>query len=145
VRSFGSRELDAALLLLPSVEFVAWDDPRMIRTAEAILANLCKDGLILRYQGEDGLPQGEGVFVACTFWLADVFAQQGREARARVLFERACACANELGLFAEEYDVSGRQPLGNFPQGLTHLAHISAALALEGGGTKREAAVRPPR
>ncbi|HYK25887.1 MAG TPA: glycoside hydrolase family 15 protein, partial [Steroidobacteraceae bacterium] len=145
VRSFGSRELDAALLLIPLVEFVAWDDPRMIGTADAIHANLCRDGLIMRYQGEDGLPPGEGVFVACTFWLAEVLARQGRKAEATALFERGCACANELGLFAEEYDVRGRQPLGNFPQGLTHLAHISAALALDVGHTERAAAEHPAR
>ncbi|MGH8220077.1 MAG: glycoside hydrolase family 15 protein [Steroidobacteraceae bacterium] len=145
VRSFGSRELDATLLLMPSVEFIAWDDPRMIRTADAICANLRRDGLVLRYQGEDGLPSGEGVFLACTFWLAEVLAHQGRKAEARVLFERACACANELGLFAEEYDVRGKQPLGNFPQGLTHLAHISAALALDGAGAVHAAAERPVR
>jgi len=139
VRAFGSRELDAALLLLPSVEFVAWDDPRMVRTADAIREKLLKDGLILRYKGADGLPPGEGVFVACTFWLAEVLAHQGRRDEAAALFERACACANELGLFAEEYDVSGRQLLGNFPQGLTHLAHISAALALDGDRAARPA------
>ncbi len=135
VRSFGSHELDAALLLLPGVEFVAWDDPRMLRTADAIRTALCKDGLVRRYQGEDGLPPGEGVFVACTFWLAEVLAHQGRRDEASALFDRASACANELGLFAEEYDVRGKQPLGNFPQGLTHLAHISAALALNGRRT----------
>ena len=132
VRSFGSRELDAALLLIPSVEFVAWDDPRMIRTADAIRTHLRRDGLVLRYDGEDGLPPGEGVFIACTFWFAEVLAHQGHKDEARALFERACACANDLGLFAEEYDVHSKQPLGNFPQGLTHLAHISAALALDG-------------
>ena len=143
VRSFGSRELDAALLLIPAVEFIPWDDPRMIRTADAIGTHLCQDGLIHRYDGEDGLPPGEGVFLACTFWLAEVFAHQGRTDDARALFERACACANDLGLFAEEYDPRGKQPLGNFPQGLTHLAHISAALALDGQVLAREAAERP--
>lgn len=143
VRSFGSRELDAALLLMPSVEFIAWDDPRMIRTADAMLENLQADGLIMRYDGEDGLPPGEGVFLACTFWLAEVLAHQGRKAEATALFDRACACANDLGLFAEEYDVHGEQPLGNFPQGLTHLAHISAAHALDGDRTVCEAAERP--
>lgn len=143
VRSFGSRELDADLLLLPSVGFVAWDDPRMIRTADAIRANLERDGLIMRYDGEDGLTGKEGVFVPCTFWLAEVFAHQGRKDEAIRLFERACTCANDLGLFAEEYDVRGKEPLGNFPQGLTHLAHISAALALDGRRVERQAAARP--
>lgn len=133
VRSFGSRELDAALLLLPGVDFVAWDDPRMVRTADAILRDLCVNGLVLRYKGEDGLPPGEGVFVACTFWLAEVLAHQGRKDEARRLYVRATGCANELGLLAEEYDARGNEALGNFPQGLTHLAHISAALALDAG------------
>ncbi|HXS26912.1 MAG TPA: glycoside hydrolase family 15 protein [Steroidobacteraceae bacterium] len=145
VRSFGGRELDAALLLLPSVEFIPWDDPRMIRTADAIRERLCVDGLIMRYEGEDGLPPGEGVFLPCTFWLAEMLAKQGRKAEANEFFEHASRCANELGLFSEEYDVRGKQLLGNFPQGLTHLAHISAALALDGERVAHEAAEHPVR
>ncbi|MGB6451361.1 MAG: glycoside hydrolase family 15 protein, partial [Steroidobacteraceae bacterium] len=132
VESFGSADLDAALLLLPTVEFVPYDDERMLLTADAIQRELRKDGLILRYRTEDGLPKGEGVFLACTFWLAECLAHQSRVDRARELFERASACSNDLGLFAEEFDVRAKQLLGNFPQGLTHLAHISAALALNG-------------
>ncbi|HTW39199.1 MAG TPA: glycoside hydrolase family 15 protein [Steroidobacteraceae bacterium] len=132
VQRFGSDEVDAALLLLPSVEFVPYDDPRMVRTVEEIRRQLRNRGLILRYCTEDGLPRGEGVFLPCTFWLAECLAHQGRHREAREFFARASACANELGLFAEEYDVRARELLGNFPQGLTHLAHISAALALNG-------------
>ncbi|HTT03520.1 MAG TPA: glycoside hydrolase family 15 protein [Steroidobacteraceae bacterium] len=131
VQSFGATAVDAALLLLPSVEFVTYEDERMRRTAEQIRQELSVGGLILRYRTRDGLPRGEGVFLACTFWLAECFAHQGRTREARALFTRACACANDLGLFAEEYAPHGRQLLGNFPQGLTHLAHISASLALE--------------
>ena len=131
VRSYGSTDLDAALLLLPGVDFVAWDDERMVRTAEAIRRDLSHDGLVRRYDVRDGLRGGEGVFVACTFWLAECLARQHRRAEARRTFNRACRCANDLGLFAEEFEPKSRQMLGNFPQGLTHLAHVSAALALE--------------
>jgi GH15 family glucan-1,4-alpha-glucosidase len=130
VQSFGSDHVDAALLLLPSVEFVSYQDERMVHTANAIYRHLRNRGLILRYRTQDGLPKGEGVFLACTFWLAECLARQGRHAEARELLERATGCANELGLFAEEYDVRAREMLGNFPQGLTHLAHIAATLAL---------------
>jgi GH15 family glucan-1,4-alpha-glucosidase len=132
VRSYGSKDVDAALLLLPAVEFVAWDDERMIRTTDAIRKELSRNGLVLRYKAQDGLSGDEGVFVACTFWLAECLAHQRRRREAREAFDRACRCANDLGLFAEEYQPRLGQMLGNFPQGLTHLAHVSAALALEG-------------
>jgi GH15 family glucan-1,4-alpha-glucosidase len=132
VRSYGSKDLDAALLLLPAVDFVAWDDERMIRTTDAIRKDLSRNGLVLRYNAQDGLQGDEGVFVACTFWLAECLAHQRRGKEARETFERACRCANDLGLFAEEFQPKSREMLGNFPQGLTHLAHVSAALALEG-------------
>ncbi|HVS78628.1 MAG TPA: glycoside hydrolase family 15 protein [Steroidobacteraceae bacterium] len=131
VRNYGGKDVDAALLLLPAVEFVAWDDERMIRTTDAIRKELSRGGLVLRYKAEDGLPGDEGVFVACTFWLAECLAHQRRRKEARDAFEQACRCANDLGLFAEEYQPKSREMLGNFPQGLTHLAHVSAALALE--------------
>jgi GH15 family glucan-1,4-alpha-glucosidase len=131
VASFGSTELDAALLLLPDVGFVAYDDPRMVRTAQAIRHELDDGGLVLRYRAPDGLSGQEGSFVPCTFWLAECLARQRRVIEARELFDRACGCANELGLFSEQYSSATGELLGNFPQGLTHLAHISAALALE--------------
>jgi GH15 family glucan-1,4-alpha-glucosidase len=135
VRSFGSKHVDAALLLLPGVEFVAYDDPRMVRTVDVIRSSLSRDsGLIVRYLGEDGLRGREGTFLACTFWLAEVLAHQRRLALARSAFECAARCANDLGLFPEQYLPSAGQMLGNFPQGLTHLAHISAALALKHPG-----------
>jgi len=86
---------------------------------------------VRRYDAQDGLPGKEGVFVACTFWLAECLAHQGRRKEAREAFESACHCANDLGLFAEEFQPKRGEMLGNFPQGLTHLAHVSAALALE--------------
>ncbi len=130
VRSYGAQDVDAALLLLPAVDFIPWDDERMVRTTDAIRKDLSRDGLVARYDAHDGLRGREGVFVACTFWLAECLAHQRRRKEARAAFGRACRCANDLGLFAEEYQPKRREMLGNFPQGLTHLAHVSAALAL---------------
>ncbi len=142
VESFGSSDVNAALLLIPTVEFVSYDDERMLRTTDAIYRDLRKSGLIQRYRSADGLPRGEGVFLPCTFWLAECLAHQGRRREARALFAHASACANDLGLFAEEFEPRSRQLLGNFPQGLTHLAQISAALALNGFAPSAEGA--PP-
>jgi GH15 family glucan-1,4-alpha-glucosidase len=130
VQAFGSDELDAACLLLPTFGYVSWTDPRMIATVDAIVDDLSEGGLIRRYRSDDALGGAEGTFVACTFWLAECLAHQGRLPEARDAFERGAATANHLGLFAEEYDATQRLPLGNFPQGLSHLSHISAALAL---------------
>ncbi len=140
VASFGSTHMDAALLLLPEVEFVAYDDPRMLRTLDAVRAELDTDGgLVLRYRVEDGMAGSEGVFLACTFWLVECLARGGRVQEARSVFDRVAACANDLGLFPEEFDPHAGEMLGNFPQGLSHLAHITAALALEAA----EAAATP--
>ena len=130
VSAFDGTDLDAALLLLPDVGFVAYDDERMLRTTQAIQHELDDGGLILRYVAADGLRGGEGSFLACSFWLVECLARQGKVEEARTLFERVGRCANDLGLFAEEYDCASSELLGNFPQGLSHLAHISAALAL---------------
>jgi GH15 family glucan-1,4-alpha-glucosidase len=131
--AFDRPELDAALLLLPAVGFVAWDDPRMRRTVDAVRAELEVDGLLLRYRAPDGLEGAEGVFVACMFWLAECLARQARTAEAEVAFARASATANDLGLFAEEFHPATGMLLGNFPQALTHLSHITAAVALAEG------------
>jgi GH15 family glucan-1,4-alpha-glucosidase len=133
-QSYGADELDASLLLMPIVGFLPPDDPRVVATVEAIRRELTIDGLVLRYRteagGVDGLPAGEGVFLACSFWLVEVLALQGRQDEARRLFERLLALRNDVGLLAEEYDpIAGRQ-LGNFPQAFTHLALVGAALAL---------------
>ena len=130
VAAFDGTDLDAALLLLPDVGFVAYDDPRMLRTTQAIQHELDDGGLILRYIADDGLHGGEGSFLACSFWLVECLARQGRQKEAETLFERVERCANDLGLFAEEYACASNESLGNFPQGLSHLAHISAALAV---------------
>lgn len=130
VQSYGSEQVDAALLLLPGVDFVRFEDERMLRTADVICKELASDGLILRYKSEDGLHGPEGVFLACTFWLAECLARQGRRKAALRAFKHASTAANDVGLFAEQYAPHAKEMLGNFPQGLTHLAHISAALAL---------------
>jgi GH15 family glucan-1,4-alpha-glucosidase len=127
-QTFGGQDLDAALLLLPRVGFIDYCDERMIRTTNAIREDLDDDGLLKRYRSDDG-PQ-EGAFLACSFWLAECLAHQGRKGDARVVFDRTLATANDLDLFSEEYDTETRELLGNFPQGLTHLSHISAAVAL---------------
>jgi GH15 family glucan-1,4-alpha-glucosidase len=130
VQCYGKPWLDAALLLLPRIGFVAYDDPRMMRTADAIRKELERDGLLLRYNAPDSLPGPEGVFLPCTFWLVACLARQGRMDEAWQVYRRAVACANELGLFSEEYDPKGKRMLGNFPQALTHVSQIMARLAL---------------
>ncbi|HTP19879.1 MAG TPA: glycoside hydrolase family 15 protein [Solirubrobacteraceae bacterium] len=131
VQAFGRSEMDAALLLLPTVEYVAWDDERMLRTIAAVREELdAGDGLLYRYRREDGLDGDEGAFLCCSFWLAECLAEAGDLVEARAVFDHAIARANDLGLFPEEIDPHTGEMLGNFPQGLTHLAHIDAAVAL---------------
>jgi GH15 family glucan-1,4-alpha-glucosidase len=147
-QSYGADELDASLLLMPIVGFLPPDDPRVVATVEAIRRELTVDGLVLRYRteagGVDGLPAGEGVFLACSFWLVEVLTLQGRQDDARRLFERLLALRNDVGLLAEEYDpIAGRQ-LGNFPQAFTHLALVGAALALGEQRPLRSTQQRPP-
>ena len=143
VESYGSDKVDAALLLLPGVDFVRFDDERMVRTTDVIRNELGCDGLILRYKSEDGLQGQEGVFLACTFWLAECLARQGRRREALRAFKHATRAANDLGLFAEQYAPGRKEMLGNFPQGLTHLAHISAALALDPKQNQRRQTAAP--
>lgn len=135
VQAFDSDGLDAALLRLPAVGFCEWDDERMVRTADAIREGLNFDGLLRRYD-DDGMAP-EGAFLPCSFWLATCLAHQGRRREGSEAFERAAATANDLGLFAEEYDPAEERMLGNFPQALTHLSHIEAALALSSGDDLR--------
>ncbi|MGW0392766.1 glycoside hydrolase family 15 protein [Streptomyces sp. NPDC003042] len=131
---YGSRELDAATLLIPRVGFLPPDDPRVIGTVDAVRAELGSKGLVRRYSTEgppvDGLPGDEGTFLACSFWLADALQLTGRGKEARVLFERLLDVRNDVGLLAEEYDpVAGRQ-LGNFPQAFSHVGLVNTALTL---------------
>ena len=130
VRAFGNRTMDAALLLLPYVGFVDWDDDRMVRTTDTVWEELSEDDLIWRYRGPDGLEGEEGAFVACSFWLVECLARQGRVEDARRIFDRAVSTANDVGLFSEEFDPKRGIMLGNFPQGLSHQSHIAAAVAL---------------
>ncbi|MFT0546841.1 glycoside hydrolase family 15 protein [Allopusillimonas ginsengisoli] len=133
VQYFGSSELDASLLLIPLVGFLAPDDPRVSGTVEAIERELMPDGLVLRYASEtkiDNLPAGEGTFLPCSFWMADNLALIGRHKEAEALFERLLALRNDVGLLAEEYDPASKHMRGNFPQALTHMALINTALLL---------------
>ena len=129
MQAFDGNGLDAALLRLPAVGFCEWGDERMVGTADAIREQLDLDGLLRRYDADDGMAP-EGAFLPCSFWLATCLAHQGRHDDARDVFECAAATANDLGLYAEEYDPAQGRMLGNFPQALTHLSHIEAALAL---------------
>jgi len=130
VQYYGSKELDASLLLIPLTGFLPCEDPRVRGTVEAVESELMVDGLVLRYRTEthvDGLPAGEGVFLPCSFWLVDNLALLGRRADAVALFERLLSLCNDVGLIGEEYEVRGQRLLGNFPQALTHVALINSA------------------
>ena len=133
VQYYGSRELDASLLLIPTTGFLPSDDPRVKGTVEAIRRELMVDGLVMRYRTRedlDGLPPGEGVFLACTFWLADNLALEGRRDEAREIFERLLSLRNDVGLLAEEYDPAAKRFLGNFPQAFSHVAVVNTAMNL---------------
>jgi GH15 family glucan-1,4-alpha-glucosidase len=143
-QSFGAEELDASILLMPQAGIISATDERFVSTVEAIQRELTVDGLVLRYRtdedrGTDPLPPGEGVFLPCSFWLADVLALQGKVSEARELFERLLDLRNDVGLLAEEYDPVGRRQLGNFPQAFTHLALVNTAIVLGEGRTVRHA------
>jgi len=130
VQSYGSKELDASLLLIPLVGFLPASDERVRGTIEAIERNLVVDGFVLRYRptsSVDGLPPGEGVFLPCSFWLVDCLELMGRHGDAHALFERLIDLANDVGLLSEEYDPREKRLLGNFPQAFTHLALVNSA------------------
>jgi GH15 family glucan-1,4-alpha-glucosidase len=139
-QSYDSDELDASVLLMPLTSFLPATDERIVSTVDAIRRELTVDGLLLRYRShevEDGLPPGEGVFLPCSFWLADVLALQGRFDEARELFERLLDLRNDVGLLSEEYDPVAGRLLGNFPQAFTHLALVNTAIVLgEGRGMR---------
>ena len=129
VQHYGSRRLDASLLLLPIFGFLPADDPHMLGTVKAIEQDLLRDGFLLR-----NLPTSsntkQGVFLACSFWLVEVYTMIGRIEDARDLFEKLLSLANDVGLLAEEYDTSARRLIGNFPQALSHIALVNAATRL---------------
>jgi GH15 family glucan-1,4-alpha-glucosidase len=128
---YGGQEIDASLLLLPLVGFLPADDPRMAATIETIRRELTEGGLIRRTRATPGKP-AEGAFLACSCWMADCLALQGRHEEARAQFERVLALCNDVGLYSEEYNVPARHLAGNFPQALTHLALVNTALGLSG-------------
>ncbi len=140
VQSYGAEALDASLLLIPLVGFLPHDDPRARGTVAAIERELSHDGFIARYDtrlADDGLPPGEGVFLPCTFWLADNLALQGRQAEAEAIFERLLALRTDLGLLSEEYDVGEKRLVGNFPQAFTHVGLVNTARNLDPEGAPR--------
>ena len=133
VQFYGGKELDASLLMIPLVGFLPPDDPRVRGTIAAIQSDLVRDGFVARYNPKeevDGLPPGEGVFLPCTFWLADNLALQGRLSDAQQLFERLLSLCNDVGLLSEEYDSQKRRLVGNFPQAFTHVSLINTACNL---------------
>lgn len=140
-QSFGSKDLDASVLMIPIVGFLPADDPRVRGTVAAIERDLLIDGLVLRYRtegGVDGLPPGEGAFLPCSFWLADNYRLQNRDGEARALFERLLQLRNDVGLLAEEHDPRSGRQVGNFPQAFSHLALISTAMSLHATGPVHE-------
>ena len=150
VQAYGSKQLDASLLLIPMVGFLPPEDPRVRGTLRGIEERLLiEDEFVLRYESEhagDGLPAGEGVFLACSFWLVDNYILQGRYAEARKLFTRLLSRCNDVGLLAEEFDPLTGRMLGNFPQAYSHVGLINCALNLsrQKGPTEERAELRRP-
>jgi GH15 family glucan-1,4-alpha-glucosidase len=133
-QSYGSKDLDASLLMIPLVGFLPASDPRVKGTVEAVERGLVEHGFVLRYRthenGVDGLPAGEGVFLPCSFWLVDCLELLGRHDEAHALFDRLVGLANDVGLLSEEYDPVAKRLLGNFPQAFTHLALVNSAFTV---------------
>jgi GH15 family glucan-1,4-alpha-glucosidase len=130
VQYFGSKDPDAALLLIPQVGFLPATDPRVVGTIEAVQRELVANGFVHRYVTKehiDGLPPGEGAFVICSFWLADALVLLGRRNEARHMFDRLLAIRNDVGLLAEQYDPRAKRQLGNFPQAFSHVGLINTA------------------
>jgi GH15 family glucan-1,4-alpha-glucosidase len=153
VQYYGGPALDAALLLIPQVDFLPIHDPRVQGTIAAIERELLRDGVVMRYsaeQSDDGVGGPEGAFLACSFWLVDAYVMSGRLAEARTLFDRLLSYANDLGLLAEEYEPQLGRLVGNFPQGFSHIGLVNSAFNLmrpELGPTQQRAehASRVPR
>ncbi|AKM31701.1 glucoamylase [Pandoraea faecigallinarum] len=134
MQAYGSPEMDASVLMIPLVGFLPPDDPRVIGTVEAVERELMHDGLVQRYRTsrvDDGLPAGEGAFLACSFWMVDCLVMIGRQRDARELFERLLSLRNDVGLLAEEYDTTHERQVGNFPQAFSHIALVHAAIRLD--------------
>jgi len=132
-QAYDSKHLDCAVLMMPQVGFLPYHDPRVLSTIAAIERDLVVDGFLLRYRRAeevDGMAGGEGVFLLCSFWLADCYAMTGRASAARALYERLLAIRNDVGLLAEEYDPISRRQLGNFPQAFSHVGLVNTAYNL---------------
>jgi GH15 family glucan-1,4-alpha-glucosidase len=130
VQHYGANTLDASVLMMPLVGFLPVTDPRVSGTVAAVERELMADGFVLRYdtgKEQDGLPPGEGAFLACSFWLADCLLMLGRTAGARRLFSRLAGLCNDVGLLAEEYDPRAQRLTGNFPQAFSHIALVNTA------------------
>jgi GH15 family glucan-1,4-alpha-glucosidase len=133
VQSYGGKQLDASLLQIPIVGFLPADDPRVLGTVAAIERGLMADGFVMRYRSEtfpDGLPAGEGAFLACSFWLVNVYVLQRRWDEARAMFDRLVSLCNDVGLLSEEYDPRSGRLVGNFPQAFSHVALVNSAYHL---------------
>ena len=146
VQSYGGKELDASLLQIPIVGFLPIDDPRVTGTVAAIERGLMSNGFVMRYRSEtapDGLPPGEGAFLACSFWLVDAYVLQNRWEEARALFDRLVGLSNDVGLLSEEYDPRSGRLVGNFPQAFTHVALINSAFHLTRATHPAEQRVHP--
>jgi GH15 family glucan-1,4-alpha-glucosidase len=141
VQYYGSKDMDASLLLLPLVGFLPASDPRIRGTVRRIEETLVHNGFVQRYISRpelDGLPPGEGAFLICTFWLADNLALQGRYGEAKEIFERLLGLCNDVGLLSEQYDPKLRRLLGNFPQAFSHVGLINTARNLWRAGGPAE-------
>ena len=148
VQAYGSKQLDASLLLMPLVGFLPGTDERVRATVEAIEKHLMSDGLVMRYDTtkvNDGLPPGEGVFLACSFWMVSALKRIGREEDGRKLFDRLLSLRNDLGLLSEEYDTKRHRLVGNFPQAFSHISLVNAAFDLEGDEAVRRRSSRNSR
>jgi GH15 family glucan-1,4-alpha-glucosidase len=150
---YGSKELDASVLLIPAMGFLPPDDERVRNTVKAVRRELTEDGLVYRYTtagdegAVDGLPGKEGAFLPCSFWLVDALAATGQMGEARAHFERLLSIRNDIGLMSEEYDVDRKRLIGNFPQAFTHLALVGSALKLDAaaaGAPQETAGARIP-
>jgi GH15 family glucan-1,4-alpha-glucosidase len=142
---YGSKELDASLLMIPLVHFLPASDARVRGTVDAVKRELMEDGFVLRYRTEevaDGLPAGEGAFLACTFWLVDNLALTGQIDEATEIFERLLALRNDVGLLSEEYHPGLRRMVGNFPQAFTHVGLVNSAYNLDRARKARARAMR---
>jgi GH15 family glucan-1,4-alpha-glucosidase len=147
VQSYGAKHLDASVLMMPLVGFLEATDPRMLGTVKAIEKHLMRNGFVGRYTQDpavDGLPHGEGTFLACSFWMADNYELQGRRNEAVRMFEHLLEIRNDVGLLAEEYDPVAKRQLGNFPQAFSHVGLVNTAYNLTSGAGRPSAGPNAP-